>query len=67
MCDLWWGRPLSTKYILDRSTISVDSFRNIAVNEEFTPSSEGKENTLETEDVDDEDDMAPILDSLWYG
>ena len=42
MCDLCWGRPMSTKYILDRRTILVDS---VTVSEELTPSSERKENT----------------------
>ena len=63
MCDLCWGRSMSTKYILDRSTILIDSLSDVNVNEESTPSSEGKENTLEVEDLDDEDDMATILDS----
>ena len=63
MCDLCWGRPMSTKYILDRSTILVDSLSDMTVNEELTPSSEGKENTLEVEDFDDKDDTTTILDS----
>ena len=63
MCDLFWGRPMPTKYILDRSTILIDSLSDVNVNEESTPSSEGKENTLELEDLDDDDDMAAILDS----
>ena len=63
MCDLCWGRPMSTKYTLDRSTILVHSLSDMTVNEELTPSSEGKENTLEVEDFDDEDDTTAILDS----
>ena len=54
---------MSTKYILDRSTILVDSLSDVPVNEELTPSSETKENALEVEDFDDEDDMTAILDS----
>ena len=54
---------MSTKCILDRSTILVDSLSDVNVNEELAPSSEEKENTLEIEDLDDEDDMAAILDS----
>ena len=60
MCDLCWGRPMSTKYILDRST---DSLSDVTVNEELTPSFDGKEGALEVEDFDDEDDMTAILDS----
>ena len=54
---------MSTECILDRSTISVDSLSDVNVNEELAPRSEGKENTLEIEDLDDEDDMDAILDS----
>ena len=43
--------------------IIVDNLSDMTVNEELTPSSEGKENTLEVEDFDDEDDTTAILDS----
>ena len=54
---------MSTKYIIDRSTILVDSLSDVNVNEELTPSFEEKENTLEIEDLDSEDGIAAILDS----
>ena len=63
MYDLCWGRPMSTKYVLDRSTILVDSLSDVTVNKELTPSSDRKEDTLKVEDFDDEDDMTAILDS----
>ena len=62
-CNLCWGRPMSTKYIIDRSTILVDSLSDVNVNEELTPSFEEKENTLEIEDLDGENGIAAILDS----
>ena len=67
MCDLCWGRPMSTEYILDRGTILVDSLSNVTVKEELTHNSEGKENNLEIEDLDDEDDMTAILNSPPFG